>query len=395
MTNPFSPDTPPLLHVEPLPPSALAAGAARTTTDTGKPALEISVWLPGHWAVNDAYDNGRNSDGDEEEDFINDHCHGCDYNCDDQELDYHDCSGMEWEDSDGLTWRITSATAESPCPFGRGNPLSDVDFPCCAGHDGPCGGDSDFDGELVLGPTRFTAKRLLDADVFLTLPPRSEFTAVLQRLHVTPTGMLAVSNTRRLSNTYDPSNIVCWGSGNHIPRSLAEAADAYATSEANNDLLNVRTCARNCELAADDPANSPLNQLAIPLPSGDPIRSRFALLIADSRTMADAFLLLAASGATVQDGLAIAAAEWIEALPLPDGQLFSGWLSAPLAGGMSWLIGHSPNPVAHRPDLFVLLGQHNPNLTTSATSSSCDSPEPSSSAAAELADTLSRLSPAC
>ena len=354
--------------------------------------LEISAWLPNQWAINEAH--SRQSDyEDAAEGFISNHCLGCKYNTEDIYLCGSDVDDMEWEDGDGVNWPIINATAESPCAFGRGFDLGEVRFPCCAGHDSPCDDDDNGIDELVLGPTRFTARRLLTQRDYMSLVSANEFTAVLQNFNITPTGILAVSNTRRLSNTYDPSNVVCWGNYNTKPRFLSEAAEAYAESEANDDLLPVRSCARNCSLSQSDPAQQPLNQLAIPIPAET--KGDLALLVADAATMPDAFLLLAASGAAVKNGIAIAAAEWAAEIVLPDGTLFTGWMSAPLAGGMSWLIGHAINNHAGNPDLFMLLGQHNPNPTTPATCSPCNSPALSSSAAAEQADTSSRLLPAC
>ena len=424
MTNPFSPQQPPRLHVEPLPTGALAAAAERITHDDGQPALDISVWLPDEWAVNEARDSygrrinvnadnrTRNQEGSYTpfQCFERDTCSDCQYYRESIDLPYDDVEGMEWMDDDGNHWPITSATADSPCPcYSHG--IGDVIWPCPAGHDEPEPSDEDYDDEddqdedddgdapndglLHLGPTRFTTRRYLSGAVgpYLGLPLRYEFTAQLQKLSITGDDF-SVSDTRRLSNTYDPSQTVCWGNGNSVPQSLEEAAAAYAQANANNDLLPVHTAARNCRLAAEDATPYGLSKLTIALPpTAD--EERLALVVADAATMPDAFLLLAATGAATGDGLAITAAQWVDALPLPNGQQFTGWATAPLAGGCSWLIGQTAasGTTAAR---FVLLGQH--NLQSPIPSSlplPCDSHALSSSAAAAPADTSSLPLPVC
>jgi hypothetical protein len=430
MTNPFSPQQPPRLHVEPLPTGALAAAAERLTHDNGQPVLDISVWLPNEWATNEARDrNGRRvhigathigatrrvpSEDATEEAFAcfeRDVCFNCRYYCTDRDLDWDDVDDMEWNDGDGNYWRLSGATADSPCPCHRDG-IDEVNWPCTAGHDEPDPSDyedededEDEDGEdtgetindglLHLGPTRFTTRRYLSGAcyTYLGLPQRYEFTAHLQKLSITGDAF-SVAYTRRMANTFDPNQTVCWGNGNTVPQSLEEAAAAYAQANANDDLLNVHTAAHNCRLAAEDPTPYELNKLAIALPpTAD--EERLALVVADAATMPDAFLLLAASGATTGDGLAIAAAQWVNALPLPNGQQFTGWATAPLAGGCSWLIGQTAatGTTAAR---FVLLGQHNlQSPTPSPLPIPCDSHALSSSAAAAPADTSSLPLPVC
>lgn len=393
MSNPFSPSRPPRLHVEPLPHGALAAAARKLTSDRGKPVLEISTWLPDRWAINNA--NNSSNSNDAEEHFIEEHCQDCRYYCDERVLDDCDLNGQSYCDEDGLDWPLFYARANSPCPCSS-HGFHHVQWPCCAGHDDPRDDDTG-PIELALGPTRLSVRRLLDPQrtfSFLTTEPRYEFTAVLQRLATSSDGQcFAVSNTRRLANTYDPSNAICWGTDNDLPDSLAEAAEAYAEAESNDDLLDVRTCAHNCYQARSDNAERPLDALAVAVPEHT-WSDRLALLVADTTSMPDAFLLLTATGAASKDGLAILLAQWTDALTLPDGQQFTGWLSQPVAGNQSWLIGQTLTD-HDQPSAFVLLGQLNPNTCPSPQTTPCDSPAPLSSAVAELADTLSQLSPVC
>lgn len=364
MTSPFAPDAPPRLHVEALPGEAIVCGIARTNLEnsaTGKSetVAVISAWLRDNWACNESYDNGR-GDADPYDHFEDTHCDGCRYNCNDRDLDWSDLDNQTWEDHDGISWMLSSATADSPCDFGRGNcSLRSMDWPCIAGHDEP---EEDGEGEISLGPTRLQARRLLSpAKPWQLATGTAGWGAALQRVRFTADGTLLGSNTLQMCNTYEPYHDICWGGGNTRPTSLDEAADTYAYAESNNDLLSVAAFRRNNEeiKASDHYPKTLSNLLAFELPIGS--SDQLGLVAAEAACNPDAFLLLAASGARVKDGLAACLAQWVEKLPLPNGQTFNGWLSEPLAGGQSWLVGQlATTEDATAPEqAFVLLGQIN------------------------------------
>ena len=376
MTNPFSPSSPPRLHVEPLPANATVASIQRITTDRGKQAVTINAWLPDQWATSEVPTTSNGGGNNANEEFYDNYCEGCEYNCDTRELDWNEVEDMEWQDDNGTYWRLSGATAESPCAVaGSGlSGLSYISWPCYAGHDEPDDDDDeeeddDIEEDFLLGPMRFSTTRLITGIGSYELLDTSErFTAVLQG--ATPRdGTWRFTQTRRVCNTYDPSQGICWGGFNTIPRSLAEAAAAYADAECNSDLLPVRHFRRNTTEARLDTHFYVEfgTHLLLPTWQGEAAQ---AVVLADAANSPDAFLLLAASGAPVKDGIAATTARWVEDLPITEGHTFTGWRTRPLAGMHGWLIGqiNTGDGVIH-----ALLGQHSallepaptPVLTTS------------------------------
>lgn len=362
----FNPPIPPQLHVEPLPAQAVLAAVSSAVDHNGQPSCKISAWLPDGWAINEARSDGSSA----EDEFIEDNCSGCDYNCSDRRLDSSDLDYMTWSDDNGIDWEITAATAYSPCNF-YDDGLGGVNWPCPAGHDEPESEDSVVD--ITLGAMRFTVERRINSVRPFGTVTSKAFSAVLQRADYDDENQRwCVTSTLRAVNTYDPSNAICWGNGNDVPASLMEAAPAYASGGSNNDLLPVDAFIDNIRSLEFQHAGEPVRGLEIPIPTDG---GTYALLVASAAITPQAFLLLCASGAQQRDGLAVALAQWAQDIALPNGQSFSGWISQPLAGNHCWLAQVQPNDDEAAEG--VLLGQLSIDQIQ-FTQEPCDSPEPSS-----------------
>ena len=360
MTSPFSPSSPPRLHVEPLPTGTTAASVQRTTTQNGQPAVTISAWLPDGWSTANVPIAGSSASSDRYERFYDRYCEGCDYNCGNRYLDGADLDGLEWEDRHGNYWQISAATACSPCSVDEGGTgeLEYINWPCHAGHDNPDDDDDDDDDgdteeDFLLGPMRFSTTRIPTSGSYPLLDTDERFTAVLQSTALRDDNW-RFSRIRRVCNTYDPSNGICWGPHNTLPGSLAEAAAAYADAECNADLLKIPQFRRNTDEARSDRDFFHEYSSLLLFPIG-PWHAAQAIVLADAVSSPDAFFLLAASGAPVKDGIAATSARWVENLPIAEGHPVTGWRTRPLAGANSWLIGQ----INTGDELIaVLLGQH-------------------------------------
>ena len=371
----FNPQTPPQLHVEPLPAGAILAAISSSVDDGyGNPLCKISAWLPDRWAINETIVRSGTS----EDEFIDDHCSGCSYNCSSISLDSSDLDDRIWVDHEDNEWPIASARATSPCQFYEDG-LRCVDWPCCAGHDEPDTSSRDEYENIELGAMRFTVERRIDQRLpfsqvdkaFSTVLQRAEFSDVEQRWYLT--------DYLRAVNTYEPSNAICWGSDNDTPSSLMEAAPAYASGGSNDDLLPVDSFIANIQHLRTKSTSDYVRGLPVDIPTDG---GTYALLVASAAITPQAFLLLCASGAQQRDGFAVALAQWADGIALPNGQSFSGWISQPLAGNHCWLVQTKPNEWEGAEGL--LLGQ----LSTDQIqfiSEPCDSLEPSSSELAALA----------
>lgn len=360
MTSPFSPSSPPRLHVEPLPTGTTVASVQRTTTERGQAAVTISAWLPDGWSTANVPAVRCSSSADAYERFYDTYCDGCDYNCGVRDLDSREVEYMEWEDHNGVNWQLSSATAYSPCAVNDGGSgeLEHISWPCSAGYDEPdwdadADDDEDEEEDFLLGPMRFSTTRLTTNGSYPLLDAIERFTAVLQGASLRDTTW-RFSQTRRVCNTYDPSQGICWGNWNTVPGSLAEAAAAYADAKCNSDLLKITQFRHNTADARSDSDFYVEHSSHLLFPIG-PWQAAQAIVIADAISSPDAFLLLAASGAPVKDGIAATSARWVEDLPIAEGHTFTGWRTRPLAYANSWLIGQ----ISTGDELIaVLLGQH-------------------------------------
>jgi len=357
----FSPTTPPRLHIEPLPKQAILAAVSTGLGTRGQAVAMISTWLPDRWCGMEL------SGGYSDSEFIEDNCANCEYNCDSRRLE--GC-GETIEDAEGVEWTINYAYCHSPCTFYEDG-LSGVNFPCCMGHDEP---DGTSDDEVSLSAMCFTAWRCLDPErPFKSQDIRQDaFTAELRKAALVD-GIWRQTASRRSINCYDDGGI-CWGNNNDLPSSLADAADTYAEAEGNGDLLDPSSFIANNDwmaCTAVDRINSAITELHLAVPPADVDQ---ALLVASAALNPQAFLLLTASGFKQQGGLVIALAAWSEA--------HNAWITRNTSSDHHWLVG--VNPTDWEGNEGILLGQlHNTELQPPLTS--CDSPEPSSSALAALA----------
>ncbi len=362
----FSPTTPPRLHVEPLPPATYLAQVESGLGNRGQQVAVLTAWLRDGWAVTDV--EGSES----AEEFIVNHCGGCDYYCDTETFDGQ---GETIEDGEGVEWRITSACCESPCPC-HADGIDYVDFPCLMGHDAP--GESNDDESVVLAGMTFTAYRELDprAPYALQTPDQDGIAAELCKAECID-GVWRSTDALRSINCYEDGG-VCWGRDNDVPASLADAADTYATAGGNNDLLDTASFLHNNQRARNAAVPNTvfesghrLSGLLLPIEQQG---REQALVVASAAINPQAFLLLTASGCAQTNGLVAAIAFW--------SATHNGWIIHTGVADHHWLIGISPTE--QEANEGILLGQlHITDINPP--SPSCDSHEPSSSAPAALA----------
>lgn len=327
--NPFSPDTPPRVHIEALP--EMATIASYTLDPQG---LIISAYLPKNWAQ--SFIDGTDNHNDRENEFIRDFCEECSFYtgstidlCDiDTSCHYIEVNGVDCE--------IEEAQLVNPCPCYISG-IGDVDFPCADGHDGPEDENSIESGYHSLNAMCISVVRDSRFGVV-------HHTVALQAAAEVD-GVFRYSSTLRAINTY-PDDKVCWGNDNSKPTSLLEAAVTYATAEGNNDLLSTAAFIQNNMHALSVSKHNSAIPNALPLPEG-----RKALIFASLKTDPTAYLLLRSTIATADDGIVCTPATWNDQRDC--------WVTPPSTSGHHWLIAHAPAGSVFDPDKLqgIILGQ--------------------------------------
>lgn len=344
----FTPTKPPRLHIHPLPREFRLARIRPVPSQEGEPLLMIDAWMPKQWRTGSIVTNSdRNSD-----DFLDEYCYNCDLYCNKRTIslnDRHiDCIDISIEFTNGAAideGDVTEISFASPCPC-HSEGLSSVDWPCPAGHDlqdyiddGEAGEDS-----INLDCLRFSI--LLNAR---TLRPdrddtNSPFRAALQDVtQDLGNGNWYITRRRRTLNTYDPSHAICWGSGTEEPINLAEAAETYANTPANEDLLHFDSYYENLnQMRRSEFLPEPLDG-ALAVPESPETRHAFALI--SSHLSLQTFLFLAtAPNACIINSVAVIFLTWREDVPLPDGTTIDCWLSDAFPDGTRWLIKPDLDP---------------------------------------------------
>ena len=194
----------------------------------------------------------------------------------------------------------------------------------------------------------------------------SPFTAATQQIEffedeISGDSGWCASESLRLLNVYG-NNQICWGHGNSEPESLAEAALAYSSLPANQDLISIDAHITNTDRIADSECNTELSGRLFAFP--DDRQSPKALILAKlTPEQRQAFMLLAtAPNAQLLGDVAAITATWQSvSIPGPGGTTTpaEAWVSDPLPDGTRWLIG--PDEFNDCPGFNgVLLGQLNP-----------------------------------
>lgn len=312
-------------------------------------------------------DEDEEDEMDEEEiidSFLEDHCHGCEYYFETEET----------EDFDYLTDRngnqIISAIVESRCSC-HAYSLRDVSFPCVAGHDDP------FENpQRHRQRTHTVVQRVAE----FALPPMG-FAQDFAPETMLPLGIRAWTQAVDW-NAYEcwmgsrygainvfGSELICWGS-NSYPESLPEAVVSYKDGTANDDLMSVSEFHRITQRVRQEEPGNPITTPVI-------TAGYNAALLVTAQASPQAYLMLRASGIPSAGSGVLAVGLSSCAHTLEDGSELQGYVTAPVNGGLCWLVIPAPfdpnDPEATGGGL--LLGQI-PNPIASAP---CPSPAPSSS----------------
>lgn len=327
MTTPFSISEAPLIQIMPLPKGASLAGVTRADDIIGRP-LRIDAWIEGHWRTLTATSYA------DRDNFRDNHCHECRYYFDYVCLNDNDvyCE-VEYNGHETQVLGHSTVRVASPCPCYREG-LDAVDWPCLGGEDFAAsddGGSHDLDFTDVrfsvhLDPTSLRRSSQLD---------HSPWCVLLQGYDSdSETGPYFFTATERVLNVYDPHGEVCWGHGTSTPRTLAEAAEAYAAIPCNEDLLSIDGFEDNAASIRFDGYEKTYDGPLFPL-----LAEREQALIycrATPRNRQSFLLLATAQSAQVIGDVAILPATW-QQVAMPDGTTRSLWVGDPLPDGHCWL----------------------------------------------------------
>lgn len=329
MTTPFCITEAPLVQIMPLPKGASLAGVTRDDGVLDTP-LRLDAWIQGHWRTLNAINGSLTRDQ-----FLEDNCHGCNYyfesvTADDADVHYD----LEY---DGHETRFFAGerrvSVASPCPcYSEG--LSAVDWPCIAGEDLGA-----FDGQTTVAFENIRFSLYLDAH---SLAPTRELDhspwCVRMQGYSSDgeTGPYRFTSCERVLNVYEPHGEVCWGHYSVRPRSLADAAEAYAAIPGNEDLLTIddhEAYTRDIRSELDH-ARLTYDGVLFPLLSD----CEHALIYCRATpALRQSFLLLAtAQSARILGDVAVLPATWRQ-VALPDGSTRSLWVGDPLPDGHCWL----------------------------------------------------------
>lgn len=329
MTTPFCITEAPLVQIMPLPKGASLAGITRDDGVLDHP-LRIDAWIQGPWRTLAAANVSSTRDQ-----FFEDNCHGCKYYFEYVTADDSDVRcDIEYDGEEASIYGCaTRVRIASPCPCYTDG-LSGVEWPCLAGEDiGDFTGSEDVSFEnirfsLYLDAQSLTPSRQLD---------HSPWCVRMQGYRSDgETGPYFFTTAERVLNVYDPYGEVCWGHYSVRPRSLADAAEAYASIPGNEDLLTISDHEDyTAEIRSEvNCARLSYDGLLFPLLSD----SEHALIYCRATpALRQSFLLLAtAQSARIIGDLAVLPATWQE-VTLPDGSTRSLWVGDPLPDGHCWL----------------------------------------------------------
>ena len=272
----LKPTEAPSLHIERLPDVATAAQVIADSTQ-----FTVAVWASGPpmpAGSSDDYDS-----------FYDRNCDGCQYNCEEVELDASG-EGITM-DYDGHEVELTGTVyAHSPCSVGHEGCNSGTYFPCPAGYDGPEDEESD---DLTSKNIRYSLS--FECSKGLTYSHADEI--VFQWSSVEDGKFLVSSELYQCINTYDGGE-VCWGS-NSTPLSLNSMYQTYINAPANEDLCSFGTHEDNA-YDASSCSGEPIELDAFIVTKQQPA----AVVCAYIPENPSAFMLLATSGVTVDQCVA-------------------------------------------------------------------------------------------
>ena len=317
----FNPTEAPAVHIEQLPSNAIAAEACAGDY-SGKVSttysLYIAVWAPRSTPM-------KCKEGGDEESFVDSTCYNCDYYIEEVEvnLNEHDVEVNDY--NMGLLTLHGTAYASSPCPCYNSG-VSEVEFPCIAGHDGP--GEEDSDIELNCEYMQYGVIRNMEGIMITDW-------AQQQGIQFDKNGIAYATQAFRAINTFDnnPRNI-CWGN-NDQGESLLETEMLFTTSYANEDLLSFDSHNDNAddvdtEMGYDE---EELTALPYAVQLSEYNHRPKGLAVAAARGHTNAYFLMTASGARTSEGAAYVPVELYRDVAIDDDTVFDVWVSDVMSTG--------------------------------------------------------------
>ena len=380
----LNPTEAPLVHVEMLPESSIAASVNLAgTSSAGRDQIKIATWAPGKDTM---FGEGSGEDAD---DWVETHCHDCRWHTDEVEWD---ADNQEVDTPEGYLQLINTYYTQSPCSC-YDDGVSSVSFPCHEGLDGP--GDSDGeDADLDTSQLKYEIKLTL----YKSLNAVPVQTYAMQQGADIKDGEVYVNSLHESVNTYSCDNHICWND-NSQGNSLIEVETAYIASEANEDLCSFHTHQYGAKKCRDEATNIKVPE-AVPTPDvPHPDASEDAswsidnphtigplgkgLAVAHAHTHPSAYMLLATNGAHLNGSLAYIPVYMYPQVAIDDDTIANVWATEPLPTGKRLLF----TTIKDEDNEFqtLLLGAVDPNFNLS----SCRSAQQLSSAQAEQDSNLS------
>lgn len=318
----IQPDEAPQLHIELLPSRATAVQVeCRHLVNTiyCGPSIVISVWSPGlpmPAAGEETYES-----------FSDNNCDDCQYYTDEVEINANHSYYQTCLD-DGEEVTITGTFyVHSPCPrYNDG--MESVSFPCYAGHDLDANNDHE-----PLSTEYMRYDHVFKDDLYFhpydTLAMQQKIEYLTEDESENTTGYYS-SDKLPAINCFDNDSI-CWGNNSDdASHSLLQIESIFTTSPANEDLCSFQTHADNAdEIECADLEYYQPNAIGL---SSANHRGK-AVIIASARTMADAYILLGASGAHLYDHVAVVTALFYKNVAVDDDHILDVWATDVLPTG--------------------------------------------------------------
>ena len=367
----FNPSEAPKLHIELLPSNTIAVNVEVGPYSINpyseiKPAFYINVWAPRSTPLDcrDSFDD---------ETFTEHVCYDCPWHCESLEVDVDDVyASYEGEEVTLHGY----ANAYSPCSA-YSDGLGEVNWPCVAGHDGPNDPDFQTDSDETL-----CADFLSYGIVVWTETRKNIADWADQQVCLIQDDLVYVSDAERAANTFDSTpHKICWGES-LVPNNLQSIEQTFTTTYANEDLLTFQSHNEFAEMLQEqlDDFNAEdtliISEQFTHKPNALPFSYEgrpMAIAVASVSSNIEAFMLMAASGSHIRDGLAMTRVNQFTNVAVTDDFIATVWISEELKAGIRLMF------LDHPQDGHILLGQI--PLTFDLT---CKSIKPQSSDAEEL-----------
>ena len=367
----FNPSEAPRLHIELLPSNTKAVGIQiseyHQRYNHHPLCYYITVWAPrsAPLACRDKFDD---------ELFLEEHCYECQWHTESLEVDVDD----QYSSYDGYEVTLHGyASAYSPCPC-YSDGLGEVSWPCLEGHDGPEDEEYQIDSDETINASFLSYGIIIDTTTYSKVGDFAQ-----QQGCLIEDGNVYVTERYRAANTFEGSPYrICWGES-LTPNNLQTIEQTFTTTFANEDLLSFSahndfavSIQDEIDEFTESADGSVVSDMFMHLPNALPFTYEGApmgIAIASVSTNLEAFMLMAASGAHIRDGFAMARVAQFTNVAVTEDFIATVWVSEELKAGVRLMY------LDHPQDGHILLGQIPLNFDLS-----CKSIKPQSSDAEEL-----------